>query len=188
MTERAAPDDADPVVRDIGPADLDWLLALNNLAVPHVNQLDRRSLADILQLATYARCVGRGGRPAGALIGLPPGTAYASDNYRWFDRHHADFLYIDRVMIDATSRKGGLGRLLYADFERFAEACGARHLACEVNSLPPNPISLRFHQSLGFGAVAELANAERSKCVVLMMKPVTGGEAKATRSSRRELG
>jgi predicted GNAT superfamily acetyltransferase len=63
MTERARPDDADPVIRDVGPADLDWLLALNDAAVPHVNQLDRQSLADILQLAAYARCVGPGGGP-----------------------------------------------------------------------------------------------------------------------------
>jgi hypothetical protein len=80
-------------------------------------------------------------------------------------------------MIDAASRKSGFGRRLYADLEAFAAAEGVKHLACEVNSAPPNPISMCFHQSLGFCPVGELANRDRSTCVVLMMKPVGGDRA-----------
>ena len=158
------------MLRDFDASDLDWLLNLNNASVPHVNHMERERLADIVALSAYARIALQDGEPSGALIALWPGTTYASSYYRWFNEHHADFLYIDRVMIDATTRKGGHGRRLYADIESFARAEGARHLACEVNSQPPNPVSMHFHEALGFRPVAELTNDDRTKCVVPMMK------------------
>lgn len=171
MTEQtSSPNNVDIIVRDLDEADLDWLVTLNNASVPHVNHMERDGLADILALAAYARGVFQDGKPAGALIALWPGTDYASSHYRWFIEHHAGFLYIDRVIIDATTRKGGHGRRLYEDIERFARAKGAEHLACEVNSEPPNPVSMHFHEALGFRSVGELANEDRSKCVVMLMK------------------
>lgn len=173
MTERnAARQAARILLRDIEATDLDWLLALNNASVPHVNLMEREGLAHILSLASYARAVFQDGKPAGALIALWPGTDYVSSHYRWFSEHYTGFLYIDRVMIDAATRKGGHGRRLYEDIERFARSSGAKALACEVNSEPPNPVSMRFHEALGFRAVGELANEDRSKCVVTMMKTI----------------
>ncbi|MGI9510887.1 MAG: GNAT family N-acetyltransferase [Geminicoccaceae bacterium] len=162
------------VVRDLDASDLDWLLALNNAAVPHVNHLEQKDLADILNESGYARGVIQDGKPKGALIAFWPGTTYASDNYRWFNQHHDGFLYIDRVMIDAATRKGGHGRRLYADIEAFARANATKSLACEVNSEPPNPVSMRFHEALGFKPVGEMANDDRSKCVVMLMKDFLG--------------
>lgn len=171
MTERhEATEEAEIILRDIDDADIDWLLQLNNASVPHVNKLDRESLTAILERSDYARCVTHKGMAAGAMITLWPGSDYASTNYRWFSQHHSDFLYIDRVMIDGSIRKLGLGRRLYADIEQFAKAQDAKYLACEVNSEPPNPISMRFHEALGFRPVGELANEDHSKSVVLMMK------------------
>ncbi|MDH3661796.1 MAG: GNAT family N-acetyltransferase [Alphaproteobacteria bacterium] len=174
---RATTEAAEITLRDLDRTDFDWLLALNNASVPHVNHLEQADLAEILALAAYARGSFRDGAPAGALIALRPGTAYASSHYRWFVRHHSDFLYIDRVMIDDAARQGGHGRRLYADIERFARESGAGHLACEVNSQPPNPVSMGFHEALGFRPVGELANEDRSKCVVLLMKPIDGRPA-----------
>lgn len=162
------------ILRDIAAADLDWLLALNNASVPHVNELAREDLTAIVERSSYARCVLQDGRFAGALIALWPGADYASDHYRWFSRHHSSFLYIDRVMIDGSARKSGHGRRLYADIEAFAREHGASAIACEVNSQPPNPISMAFHQRLGFHPVGELWNDDRSKGVVMMMKAFDG--------------
>jgi len=173
MTDFAGPEDRDgSTLRDLNTADLDWLLPLNNASIPHVNYLERESLAAILEQSAYARCIIQDDKPAGALIAFWPGADYASSNYRWFDQHHADFLYIDRVMIDSATRKSGHGRRLYADIEHFAGTSSAKHLACEVNSQPPNPVSMRFHESLGFRPIGELANEDNSKCVVLMMKAI----------------
>lgn len=171
MTERhESTEKAEIILRNIDDADIDWLLRLNNASVPHVNNLDRESLTAILERSDYARCVIHQRMAAGAMITLRPGMDYASNHYRWFNQHHTDFLYIDRVMIDGPARKLGLGRRLYADIEQFAKAQGAKYLACEVNSEPPNPISMRFHEALGFRPVGDLANDDRSKCVIFMMK------------------
>ena len=173
MTDKAVSSEGfESVIRDLKASDLDWLVALNNSNVPHVNHMEREGLAGIMTQSAYARAVFQDSEPAGALIALWPGSSYASLYYRWFNEHHADFLYIDRVMIDATARKGGHGRRLYTDIELFAQASGARHLACEVNSEPPNPISMRFHEALGFQPVGEMANDDRSKCVVMLMKEI----------------
>ena len=172
IDSRQHTEEAAASLRDIDQADLDWLLTLNNASVPHVNILDREGLASILALAGFARCTLRGGKPTGALIALWPATAYASGHYRWFNERWSDFLYIDRVMINASNRKSGDGRRLYADIEQFARANGAKHLACEVNSQPPNPVSMRFHETLGFQPVGELANDDRTKCVVFLMKAI----------------
>lgn len=160
-------------LRDLTDADAAALLALNNASIPHVNHLEVGDLMAILDLADYARGVFEAEKLVGALIGLWPGKGYASANYRWFNQHQSCFFYVDRVMIDGASRKGGYGRRLYADIERFALAGGAEHIALEVNSAPPNPISMRFHEALGFHPVGELANQDRSKAVVLMMKPLS---------------
>ncbi|MGI9421415.1 MAG: GNAT family N-acetyltransferase, partial [Geminicoccaceae bacterium] len=131
-------------------------------------------LADILAMSAYARCCLQDGKPVGALIALWPGQPYASSHYRWFEQHHTSFLYVDRVMIDGAARKGGHGRRLYADIEAFARDRGAERIALEVNSEPPNPVSMRFHEALGFVPVGELANEDRSKIVVPMTKALAG--------------
>ena len=160
----------DAELRDLTSADAKALLALNNASIPHVNSLEPDDLTAILDLADYARGLFEAEKLVGSLIGLWPGKDYASANYRWFNHHQCGFFYVDRVMIDGASRKGGYGRRLYADIERFALAGGARQIALEVNSQPPNPVSMRFHEALGFYPVGELANQDRSKAVVLMMK------------------
>lgn len=160
-------------IRDLAASDIGWLLALNNASVPHVNHLDRESLSAIVAKAGYARMVLSESQPAGALIGLWPGTDYDSDNYRWFSEQFEHFLYIDRVMIAASVRQAGLGRALYDDIERFARLRKTPRLACEVNSKPPNPGSMRFHQAAGFQPVGEQASEAGTKRVVMLVKSLT---------------
>ena len=47
-------------------------------------------------------------------------------------------------------------RRFYADFERCARERGAPVLLCEVNLVPPNEGSLRFHARQGFEPVGTL--------------------------------
>ncbi|MGI9433913.1 MAG: GNAT family N-acetyltransferase [Geminicoccaceae bacterium] len=169
-------------IRDLVPDDLGWLLALNNAAVPHVNQLDRPALADLLAITGYARAVLDKGEPQGALLAFWPGADYASAHYRWFEQRFRHFLYVDRVMIASTARGSGLGRILYDDLEQFARAEGSPRIALEVNRQPPNPGSLAFHERLGFKPVGELAHDREPgggdpKRVVLMVKPLENAPA-----------
>jgi len=157
------------LVRDIEPSECDWLLALNNDAVPHVGDLTRESLEDLMAMACYARLALVDDRPMAALIALWPGTDYQSPNYRWFSERFEDFLYVDRVIVGDDARGKGIGQAIYADLERFAKR-RAERIALEVNSLPPNPVSMRFHQAAGFVEVGEQAHDGGAKKVVMMMK------------------
>ncbi|MEZ5226999.1 MAG: hypothetical protein R2710_10080 [Acidimicrobiales bacterium] len=67
------------------------------------------------------------------------------------------FAYVDRIAIaESESRDQGWGPALYHDFQAWAVANDRPRLAAEVNTQPPNPRSLRFHEIFGFDEVAAL--------------------------------
>ncbi|MDH4075128.1 MAG: GNAT family N-acetyltransferase, partial [Acidimicrobiia bacterium] len=68
---------------------------------------------------------------------------------------HPSFAYIDRVAIDERQRGAGWGPALYREFEAWARESGRSLLCAEVNTEPPNPRSLRFHDLFGFDMVAQ---------------------------------
>lgn len=81
------------------------------------------------------------------------------------------FLYIDQVVVSASSRGAGVGREIYSDIAKRACQFGATALCCEVNASPPNPGSLAFHQAMGFASLGELATQDGRR-VVLMHRPL----------------
>ena len=56
---------------------------------------------------------------------------------------------MDRVVVCESSRGLGIGQLLYRHTFEVA-ATGARSVCAEINVMPPNPASLRFHERAGF--------------------------------------
>ena len=154
-------------VRALTAQDAAWFLPLNNAAVPHVNALDEAALAALLAEASWTAAVEHEGRPAGGLIAFGPGASYASPNYRWFDARHDDFLYVDRIVVDAAFRGAGLGKALYGALRDHAQGRTGL-LACEVNERPANPASLAFHEAFGFRIVGHQETEGGAKSVALM--------------------
>ena len=74
-------------------------------------------------------------------------------NLTWLRARLDDFFYIDRIIIDGRAQGQGLGQTLYQDIEDFARQLGHKYLACEVNTIPDNPGSHRFHEAFGFKAL-----------------------------------
>ena len=140
------------VVRDAVARDHPAVLALNNGAVPHVNALDDAAFAWLATHATYFRVAEDSEGIAGFVIMLENGTAYWSANYAWFTSRYDTFLYLDRVVVAPRAQRSGIGRLLYEDATAFARGRWPR-ITLEVNLRPPNPVSLAFHQRLGFREV-----------------------------------
>lgn len=160
---------ADWRVAPTGEAEAAAILALNNGALPHVNELDAAALMALLERAEAAFTAWRDETVAGFLVAFGPGAAYDSPNYRWFDARYDDFLYVDRIVVAEAGRGLGIGRGLYrAAFER----ADRRPLCCEVNLRPPNAASLRFHQGLGFREVGRQQTDGGAKEVTLL---VAGG-------------
>ena len=148
--------------------DYESVLALNADSVPHVNLIGPDELKWFDDNAACIRVAKIADRLAGFLIGLRPGTSYASPNYRWFCDNYQDFAYVDRVAVSPWARRQGVAESLY---EAFAESqSGAAVMTCEVNIRPTNDGSMRFHEHMGFRQVASQEIDGGKKEVALMEK------------------
>lgn len=156
-------------LRDVEAADLEDVLRLNEVSVPAVNSVDLEQMRWFAAHAAYFRVALGDGDFAGFLIGMRPGTRYASPNYRWFCAAYSDFGYIDRVAIAGNARRLGLATRLYSDFEASLPA-SASVLTCEVNLVPANESSMRFHEGYGFRTVGMQTLENGRKKVALMAK------------------
>ncbi|MGB7302307.1 MAG: GNAT family N-acetyltransferase [Burkholderiaceae bacterium] len=145
------------MIRPYRPGDADLFLALNEFCVPEVGSIDLERLQLLSRSAAMFQVVEQDGALVGGLIGLIEGaTDYPSPNYRWFSERHARFAYVDRVLFAPAARGQGLGKQLYQLFADWALAERIPVLCAEVNTIPDNPGSHRFHLREGFAEVARL--------------------------------
>tara|TARA_R110002096_G_scaffold117236_2_gene254136 strand:+ start:2595 stop:3074 length:480 start_codon:yes stop_codon:yes gene_type:complete len=148
--------------------DFDEILRLNTAAVPHVNDIDREQLQWFCDKAAFPRCIKIDDRIAGFMIGMRPGTTYASPNYQWFCSNYEDFAYVDRVVVSDWARRQGVAELLYREFADSQSDTSI--MTCEVNLRPPNEGSMKFHSRMGFKQVASQETDGGKKEVALMEK------------------
>jgi len=129
------------------------ILANNEQFVHWLAPLDMPGLEKLISEARYVRQIGDG---AGVLIGFTSDSPKQSDNLTWLRNAFDNFVYIDRVIIGETAQGRGYGRALYDDFEAFARENNYVRMVCEVNTVPDNPTSHKFHSSLGFRPCGEM--------------------------------
>lgn len=142
-----------PLIGDITAEHYDTILRLNKEFVHWTAPMDASELAFVMSHIDYARHINGG---AGILIGYAHDCAYPEhENLNWLRQQLTNFFYIDRIIIDTAAQGRGLGQKLYADVADFARSCGHSHLACEVNTLPDNPNSHRFHLRFGFEPIGD---------------------------------
>jgi predicted GNAT superfamily acetyltransferase len=154
-------------LRDVRDGDLKAVLRLNQSEVPHVGSVDLERMRWFAEHADYFRVAIKDNNIGAYLIGLRPGSTYASPNYRWFCDHYNDFAYVDRVAVAANARREGLASRLYDDFAASVpETVG--FLTCEVNVRPPNESSMQYHLKRGFRKVGSLVSDDGEKEVALL--------------------
>ncbi|MEM9531841.1 MAG: GNAT family N-acetyltransferase [Pseudomonadota bacterium] len=154
-------------IRAATDRDMPWVLNQNNEAAPAVNALSMDQLSQLVSKTSAFRIAEIDGRPVGFLLAMTEGADYGSMNFQWFKAHYDQFVYIDRVVIAASSRRLGVGRVLYADIHSYTERT-APVLTCEVNLHPPNPGSVRFHSVYGFREVGQQDTEGGAKRVSLL--------------------
>ncbi|KRF12349.1 hypothetical protein ASG90_15325 [Nocardioides sp. Soil797] len=153
-----------PNLRPITADDHAFVLDLNQRNVELLSPLDQARLEELLAWADHGDIIEHEGERAGFVLTFAAGTAYDSENYRWFGEHFGDeFYYLDRVVIDDGFRRHGLGRAAYDELERAAAPYG--RMVLEVNVEPPNQPSLEFHAGRGYVEVDRLGD---DKVVALM--------------------
>ena len=137
-------------------ADLPALHEANQASVPGVSSESTEDLARWIDMATCLVATDDTDQAIGFVTIMPLGlSAYPSENMRWFEtyanRTGKSVVYVDRIAFSPQARGKGLGEALYRGaFSYFQDV---DEIGCEVNTLPPNPGSHRFHQRLGFRQV-----------------------------------
>ena len=155
------------VIRDLVPADLEVVLSINQAARPGVGDLDMGRLQQLCGWCAHARVAVCDAVVVGYLLALEPGQPYGSVNYQYFETHLRDHVYVDRIAVAEVARGQGIGAALYADL--YAQVSG-RPVTCEVNVVPMNAGSMRFHLRQGFSSVGEQDTEGGDKRVSLLVR------------------
>ena len=126
---------------------------LNQANTPEVGSLESiQHLKQLIEFSSYNVLVLKEGEIVGFIICMREGTAYESENYKFFTQRLKKFLYVDRVAIDEQHRRAGLGKAIYEDI--FVQAISdSLPIALEVNTQPVNQPSLNFHEKMGFDRI-----------------------------------
>lgn len=160
------------IIRDAQQRDFPSIVELNKSFVKFTSEMDLQRTALLDRLSCYHRVVEDQGKVVAFLLALDGQQDYDSVNYQWFRRNCSDFIYIDRIVIDAAQQGKGLGSLLYQDFFDLAKKQAYKRIACEFDIQPPNVISARFHTEFGFNQVGTQVLATAKKTVSLQVADV----------------
>jgi predicted GNAT superfamily acetyltransferase len=161
-------------IRIMQPADFSAVVELNLRSVHYLSSLSLKRLAQLHARAAYARVMEADGRIVAFVLAFRENAGYDSPNYLWFSDRYNAFLYIDRVVVRENHRRKGIAGIFYQDLFSYAAQNGVAVITCEVDILPPNPISLQFHRNRGFTEVGTLRPYDGPKQVALMEKRLSG--------------
>ncbi|MEJ2791448.1 MULTISPECIES: GNAT family N-acetyltransferase [unclassified Pseudoxanthomonas] len=138
------------LIRAAGDDDLNAIVALNAAEVRHTSPMDEDRARHLASLSAYLRVATLDGRVVAFLLAMRAGADYRNDNFDWFAARYPDFLYVDRIVVDASVQGHRLGSALYGDLFAFARERGIPRITCEFNVVPPNEPSRLFHARHGF--------------------------------------
>ena len=128
----------------------DFILESNNINKPQVGFLQKERLESLLEMANYCKVAKFNGQPAGFLLCLPENKEYDSTNYEWISKRFSNFIYVDRISVLPMFQNEKIGSALYTDLIIHSDSESYDCILCEVNILPPNPGSIRFHKRFDF--------------------------------------
>lgn len=164
---------AEPLIRDANEGDIAAIVALNAAEVRHTSPMDADRLRHLASLSAYHRVATLDGRVVAFLLAMRAGADYRNDNFAWFTARHPDFLYVDRIVVDAAVQGHRLGSRLYADLFAFARERGIPRITCEFNVVPPNEPSRLFHARHGFAETGRQWLDEGRKQVSMQVAELT---------------
>ena len=141
---------------------LESLYSINQENSPEVGFIPSIELfSKLFQMSSLNLLIKYKNKIAGFIICFRENSEYESLNYKYFDQNKEKFLYIDRVLIKSNYRRMGLGTRVYKYLDEIA-AKELLPICCEVNSDPPNDISIKFHIKTGFKKIGKKEFADHS--------------------------
>ena len=142
-----------PLIRNALAADFPSIAALNAESERFLSPMSEARLERLHGWASYHRVIQGEAGVSAFLLAFREGAGYDSPNYRWFSERYESFIYIDRVVVASAHRGNGLATFLYLDVFAYARQNGVAIVTCEFDIDPPNEVSRRFHEKLGFQEV-----------------------------------
>jgi predicted GNAT superfamily acetyltransferase len=139
---------------------LQKILALNNAHAIETGPLDLPALEHMIANAFYSRA----DDPHRLLISFDQDAPYDGVNFLWFKERFDQFVYVDRIIVAQHARGKGLARDYYSLLFDYAKSGGHVRVTCEINLDPPNPVSMAFHEQMGFAEIGR-ATLENGKTV-----------------------
>lgn len=155
------------LLRPITPADHDAVLAWNTAHVELLSPLSEERLDALLGWCDLGCVITTDDHDGGFVLTFAAGSAYDSENFRWFARRYDAFYYLDRIVVDPALRRTGVASRVYDEIE--ARAAEVAPVMClEVNLEPANEPSLAFHRRRGYLEVGQ--DGATGHLVSLMVK------------------
>lgn len=141
--------------KSLSSCTLENLYSLNQENTPEVGSIKSfESFVSLINISSLNLLIQFKNQPIGFVICFRENSDYQSPNYKYFDQKKKNFLYIDRVVIKSGFRRKGLGTKVYEFLKRTASK-ELLPICCEVNSDPPNDISMKFHTKNGFKKIGK---------------------------------
>ena len=132
--------------------DLEAIRAINQENIPEVSDIESiERLKQLIEWSSHLIIV-RGSEVAGFIILMREDQKYESLNYDFFNKKDEPFLYVDRIAIQESYQRKGLGKLIYDKVIEIGKTLNV-NVTWEVNTVPRNGPSLAFHEGFGFEAV-----------------------------------
>ena len=153
------------LIRQTQASDFQRILDINAAEEEKTSRIDLARITQLDSWSDYHRVVVAEDEVIGFLLVMSERSHYDGDNFRWFVERYRRFLYVDRIVVDRTFARQGVGSALYGDLIQFAATQGWSMLCCEINVAPPNPVSHRFHARFGFKEVGRSSEAAAPKVV-----------------------
>ena len=157
------------LIRKARASDLQSIVRINAREQEKTSPIDLARITQLNSWSTYHRVAVKEDQVVGFLLVMSNASGYDGANFRWFVDRYSSFLYVDRIVIDPVYAGMGVGTALYVDLIEFAKGGGHVALCCEINVLPPNPISHAFHARFGFRVVGHSNEVDAQKVVSYQM-------------------
>ena len=153
------------LIREARASDFHRIVGINASEEEKTSPIDLGRITQLNSWSTYHRVAIKEGQVVGFLLVMSDASGYDGANFRWFVDRYGSFLYVDRIVVDPVYARMGVGTALYADLVEFAKEQGHIALCCEINILPPNPLSHAFHARFGFREVGHSSEADAQNVV-----------------------
>ena len=127
---------------------------INQQQVPKVGSVSLEDFLNLIKLSNISYGFMKKGICLGFVICLRENTNYQSINYKFFQKRHNKFFYIDRIAIANEYQSSGIGSILYSKLLSIKDKFNIP-ICAEVNIDPPNELSINFHRKYGFSNITE---------------------------------